>query len=618
MSIPQLYNCPNTQEKFIFSLSLFLCILGSLLLAATGQAAPSVSAHLDRQQFARDDAALLTITIEGVRSADISLPEVTGLTLSRRGKSSQFQMINGSFTASITARFLVQAASSGDYSIPAIAITTGKDTLSTEPISFRVTPSATAVQPPASSTTTPPSAGRESDIAFLRLSPMKTEIYPGEIVPVEIKAYFTQRIKTQLNSLPQLNGDAFVLSQLDKKPRQSEEYINNIPYNVLTWNSTLMAIKEGSSPLQMTLGATLLIPERNSFGSMFGGRSGFNDELFDDFFGRYRSKNIKVTSPSTTITVLELPQQGQPADFSGAIGQFDLQVSATPTSVELGEPITMTTTVTGSGNFDRLEAPVFATGNGWKSYSPSATFQGNDSTSTGTKVFEQAVVAKDATLSHIPPLSINYFDPVTKQYVEKKSAPIPLTIHVTNAEPAPQTSAPAAVQPSTHAVPPAQQVSGLAPIKSTMGKLHSSIQPLFTQSWFLLVVALCLLLLLARLGYHLSRRYLARNPQLVQSRRFKAQLTSSLQKVSEAQEHGSSHAFMAACRRAIQEQLGLLWQMEPYAITLADLQGRLTPSSELITLFAAAEQSAYSGQTLTALEMQDYADKLRHELSTLP
>jgi hypothetical protein len=67
----------------------------------------------------------------------------------------------------------------------------------------------------------------------------------------------------------------------------------------------------------------------------------------------------------------------------------------------------------------------------------------------------------------------------------------------------------------------------------------------------------------------------------------------------------------------MQEQLGLLWQTEPAAITLADLQQRLAEDSPLISLFATAESSAYSGNTLGSREMADYGGRVAHELRQL-
>ena len=78
-----------------------------------------------------------------------------------------------------------------------------------------------------------------------------------------------------------------------------------------------------------------------------------------------------------------------------------------------------------------------------------------------------------------------------------------------------------------------------------------------------------------------------------------------------------TRGFLASCRRAIQEQLGLVWDTESSAITLGDLQKRLPGDSGLLTVFKAADESAYGGQELSQQEMQEYADRLKNELEGL-
>ena len=106
----------------------------------------------------------------------------------------------------------------------------------------------------------------------------------------------------------------------------------------------------------------------------------------------------------------------------------------------------------------------------------------------------------------------------------------------------------------------------------------------------------CLLLLLvAVLLFKVRARRLAGNPVLSRQRERARLLDLRLGEIRKAREQGNSRDFLAICRRTIQEQLGLLWQTGPAAITLADLQQRLAPGSELIALFATAESGAYVG-----------------------
>ena len=83
---------------------------------------------------------------------------------------------------------------------------------------------------------------------------------------------------------------------------------------------------------------------------------------------------VELKSDSTDITVVPLPIDHQPADFSGAVGQFSLSASATPVKVSPGEPVTLKLIVTGNGNFDRVQCPNFPDTVNFKVYQASYNF----------------------------------------------------------------------------------------------------------------------------------------------------------------------------------------------------------------------------------------------------
>ncbi len=604
---------------------LFLFLFLAIACTASTQwclADTTVSASLDPARFPVDGEAALNVTVKGSRSADIQLPAIDGLTFQERGKSAQIQIINGSYSSSTVSTFLVEAEHPGTYTIPPISIFVDGGTQITEPITFEVTQAGSppanrpgaAAPPPASD------AGNQDKLAFLRISEIKATGWTGEVIPLQIKAYFRQGIKVNLNTLPTLKGDDLVMPQLDQKPRQTEEEVNGTTYSVLTWETSLSAVKEGRHSLSVMLEATLLLPHRTNPFPGFGGQDLFQDDMFQDFFGRFKSKHIKVASRPVTLTAKPLPTANRPHDFSGAIGHFNLSVQAQPTAVEVGDPITLKMTLAGSGNFDRVEAPAFPETPQWKTYPPSAAFKPGSNPTRGRKDFEQAIVVKDRQVSEIPPLSFVFFDPDSEKYVTLTNAPIPITVKSSKTDPAAAPSAPAS--PTTPVAKPTgetknQGLAGLAPIHLQLGKLQNRITPLYAKTWFDILLVSCALLLLAVFLWKLRLRYLHNNPEIRRKKEMSALLAENLVQIKEAADHNDSGRYLAACRKAIQEMLGHHWRIEPSTITLADLQARLPASSGLILIFAAAEQGAYANHTLTATQMRQYSDQIAKELAEL-
>ena len=592
---------------------LTLAVLG---LATVSHAAPTVSASLDSRRFSVDQSATLTVVINDAGGTIGELPRVDGLDFQQRGQTSQHQFVNGSFSSSVATLFQVQATRPGTFTIPPIAVTVDGKQLLTGAITFEVTPPAAglpALPNQQGAGIAPPSgngiqdAGEKEQIAFLRISPVKENSYPGEVLPVEIKAYFRRGLRANLNSRPRLNGDSFVFTESRQEPVQSEELVGNVPYSVLTWRGTLSAIKEGNHSISVAVDATLLLPANRRRSAPMGGDPFFDNDLFSDFFNQQQvqEKKIQLVSKDMPLEVLSLPAEGKPAGFSGAIGRFTLQATAKPTDVGPGDPITLTMTVSGAGNFDRVDVPVLSQEEGWKSYPPAAKFTEGGVLGQGSKVFEQAIIARSGDKSSIPPVVFSFFDPETKKYQTLHTAPIPLHLNKSGAsEKSEDLSATegAGAEKTTpqkrngdKAVPPAAEASPLAPQQAQMGSLQQGLSPLVSQRGFQLLILSLLLLLVAVLLFKVRARRLAGNPVLSRQRERARLLDLRLGEIRKAREQGNSRDFLAICRRTIQEQLGLLWQTGPAAITLADLQQRLAPGSELIALFATAESGAYVG-----------------------
>ena len=120
-----------------------------LLVPGTGTADEvTVSAALSPVSFSVNESGQLIVTVNGTKNAELELPEVQGLDILHRGQSSRINIINGSYSASVTTTFALIASAPGDYTIPPIKVITGNKELETEPLELTVTrPGATAAAP---------------------------------------------------------------------------------------------------------------------------------------------------------------------------------------------------------------------------------------------------------------------------------------------------------------------------------------------------------------------------------------------------------------------------------------------------------------------------------------
>lgn len=608
-------------------LRLLLSLMFSLLLgtvASPARADITLEAALSHLSFSVDQGTMLTVTVNGAsRVTSIEVPEVAGLRFHNRGQSSRVNIVNGEMSSSLAHTYLIQAEKPGTYTIPPIKVTAGRETGVTKPLSFEVTASGAS--------TTTGTTRSDEEVAFIRLE-VEGDHYPGEIVPVRIKAYFNQRFKTDINSLPSLRGEAVAMPQLREKPQQSEERQGGVTYHVLSWDTTLSGLKVGKHAISLAMEASLIQPQRRRQLSPFGGSLFddplMNDPFFDNFFGGVQRKPITVRSSEVIFSVIPLPGEGRPENFSGAIGDFTLKVSADRGQLEVGEPLKLSMEISGQGNFERIDPPTFPESHTWKTYTPTSSFVENGNSYTGSKTFEMAVVARDAGAKEIPPLSFSYFHPGKKSYVTVHSPPLPVQIKggavaegTTAASPVPAQPAPSAptvTAPSQEPPPATGAGMQLAPIRLDVGTVSPEIMPIFRRPWFLGLAGLALALLLLTALVEWRRRHTLHHPGKAARQRQQAVLADDLRRCREACHDGDSNGFLAAAKNTMQHRLGAAWQLPAEAISSRTVEERLGREAPLLAIFTAADAALYGGSTPSREEMEQILSTLQKALEDVP
>ncbi|UCE61469.1 MAG: BatD family protein, partial [Phycisphaerales bacterium] len=141
------------------------------------------------------------------------------------------------------------------------------------------------------------------------------------------------------------------------------------------------------------------------------------------------SRPIVAEVENSKIVVRAPPEEGRPDTYQGAVGAYEMTISATPTEVGVGDPISLTLQIQGTGRMDLVQAPILA-----DQESLTANFRVQEGRPAGTvdnngvKTFSQTIRAKHGGVTDIPPIRFSYFDPHEERYVSLKTDPIPLTV----------------------------------------------------------------------------------------------------------------------------------------------------------------------------------------------
>jgi BatD DUF11 like domain len=602
------------------------------LLAGQAGAASRYSVTLDPPSFGVDEASQLTITVTGDEDAAPIIPHVPGLVINAEGQSSSVQQANGAITAIFSRTYRVTADQAGTYTIPSIQIGNYRSA----PVAVRVgaagsggraSPSGAA----SDQESTPPAnaaAAFQAAMPTIRLVLPKPQVYAGELVPIQIKAYVHEGVGVRNAGPLAVVGDAFTVNGLDKLPVRSEETLGGMRYLVWTWSVVLGALKSGNYPLAFELPATVSVRLRTPDSDMasrlqllFGTSSAgafMDDSAFASLFGRVTEKNLTVKSDRIALTVLPLPVADRPADFSGAVGQFQLSSELAPASGPVGDPLTFKLIVTGKGNLSRVNSDGLHDSPQWRAYRSESKVTADDDTGRqGFKTFIQPVVPRQAGQLTLPSVSFSYFDPEAGRYVTRETQPISVTV-----TPSAASSPTAATLQAANAAPGgADNAAGdtLAPDVAVTGHYAATLAPLVWQRWFIGATLAPGLLMLAAVTMIRRQQRRAGDPTLMLHAARLAAVRINLETMAAALHRGDSPAFFTAARHALQERLADQWQVPAESVDQRMVAERLPQQegAQLRAIFAMAEKATYAGESPGAQALEAWQRRVLEQMDRL-
>ncbi|MDQ6911579.1 MAG: BatD family protein [Verrucomicrobiota bacterium] len=573
-------------------------------VAAIARAAePSVTAVLSSSETAVGQPVELQIQITG--AANPKSPgeiKVDGLDIRSAGVSRQYQMQNFSVSYNFTYNYNIFPLKAGTYKIPPQSVEAGGKTFRTPELTLNVSAGSSSGQAARSGRGTGNANIDPSQYGFLEMILPKSVAYVGEMVPLQTRIGINTRTPVQApDEGLQIAGQGFTKQTPAEQSRHTVENVNGKTYDVFIQNTAIAPVRSGKMEVGPATFAPIVrvpVSQRNpalprDIDDMFN--SFFNDPAFAPSM----AKRIELKSQTATLEVKPLPSNA-PATFSGAIGNFTLKVEANPKKAQVGDPITVTATVTGRGNFDRVTAPALENDNGWHKYPPSEKFtQDDDVGISGTKSFEIVVSAKERK-DKLPSLIFSFFDPVKETYVTLQSDPIPLTIEggaAPAATPALSAAAPStAPAPSASAAPTPKKDEDILYQLTERPAQGETFAPLYQRRAFWLAQILPFALLLGFVAWKIHARH-SDNREAQRIARLQheaAELQRKLQRNDVAPQE-----YVADASRAVQLKAALARNVDPNAIDAESAANAFHLDDEkrnrLRQLFSESDEMRYSG-----------------------
>jgi hypothetical protein len=549
-----------------------LCLGGARLDAAT------FTASLDRDTITLGESATLSLTFEDGSPRNVPMPpNVGGLQIAYVGPSSQFSFVNGETKSTVTYNFTLTPRQAGDFTIPPLVTDVGGQRLSSAPLSLKVLP---PNSPP------PAAVNSGSEVAFMRLTLPEKEVYPGEVLAARLDVYLRDDVQNfgnfQFTGTP---ANGFTVGKMVQSSKQRVQIGNRI-YTDVPLSLALTTVKTGPVSVgPFTASAVVVLPSANQARDLFP----------FGMFGGGEQKQVSLATDTLNVESLPLPA-GAPANFNGAVGDYTMTVTAGPTNVAVGDPITVRVQISGHGALDALTLPDQPAWRDFKTYPPTSKVETGDPLGLqGTKTFEQIVTPQNTDVHELPAFSFSFFDPGAKTYRTLAQPPVQLAVHSGGTTPAPVI---AATKTANSQNPPPQDI---LPIKEQIGALTPAGPPLLTRPAFLAAQSVPVLAWLAAFVWRKRTDSLANNPRLRRQRRVAQLVREGLNDLRRAVAENNSDEFFATLFRLLQEQLGERLDCPASSITEAVIDERLvllgapeTTLAGLRELFQLCNQARYA------------------------
>jgi hypothetical protein len=379
-------------------------LLGAALLGAASFSCPialagdvAVRAAADKTEASLDDVIVVQVSVEGTRS-EPSLPDLGGaFKIQSRGTSSQMTIINGRMSSKQDYSYALYPQKAGTFTIPPFTVQDGGAAVQSN--TLRITVAAAEPQQ------------KDSGEVFVTASVDTASPYLGQQIMYTFQ--FCRRVKVASASLTEQPAfDGFQAESLGKEV-EFQKVINGQQYLVTEIRQALFPLKTGELVITPTTLQAAVVTQGRS-------RRGRGTDPFfgDSFFGFTETVPRQFRTAPVTVTVRPLPEEGRPADFRNLVGQFSLTSHLSATSAKVGDSLTLTITVAGTGSLKNLQTIDLGQLDQFKIYDDKPVVEQAvvNGRIGGKVVVKKALVPLAAGALQVPAVGFSYFDTEARAY----------------------------------------------------------------------------------------------------------------------------------------------------------------------------------------------------------
>lgn len=341
--------------------------------------------------------------------------------------STSVQISNGSMTQSInySYTYIIQADKEGSFTIDPASVSVDGRIYKSNSISVQVVKGQANVPNqqrkqqgnPQNQTSQASNIGAKD--LFVKAILNKNEVYQGEQLLVTFKIYTrVSLVGFEDIKFPSFTGFWSTEVKLPEQINLSRETVNGVAYQVAELRKNILVPQKSGTLTIDPMTVTSIVQVRTQ-GKRKTGDPFFDNFFSDSFFGN-SVQNVKkeVKSQSITVRVKPLPDNGKPADFTGAVGSFSLKSTLDKTSVKANDAINLKVSVSGNGNLELIDKLDVLFPSDFEVYDPK--IKDNISTTSsgvsGSRTFEYLIIPRNPGKYTINPVQLSFYNLGKRKY----------------------------------------------------------------------------------------------------------------------------------------------------------------------------------------------------------
>ena len=373
-----------------------------------------VSAQLSTGVARPGEQVVMNIVVENARTVRIDeVPTVDGLVIGvPEGPftSRYTQIVNGRISERLETSFrgAIRGTEEGQFEIPPFVLTIDGKTVRTRPVTLKILRDI-----------------KGENVGFFAITPSSNKVVEGQPFALELRFGWDPSTRSDYADLSLPWWDALP-GTLNLETDELAEASGSVRINgTVTVPVERVPPSRGDEMVEFRLMRSFL-PTRSGKLDFPTSFLEFGRSSKRSLFGTQRKlANYFVRADAFELEVVPLPREGQPYEYSGAVGTLRVRANADTREVLVGDSIKLTVDWTGSGNLEFFEAPDLAlldTFRGFRVYGKT------EEKSFGRRRVIYDLAPIDSDVDAIPPVPLSVYDLESESYTTLETDPIPIRV----------------------------------------------------------------------------------------------------------------------------------------------------------------------------------------------